>query len=188
MLFASWRYISRSTVVHVVLQFLTLSVLSLVTPDAQSHDSGPFAGTKAAAIAAARARAQTMTQSLLDLAAQYRVAPRADSNVENELHATAASRFEVLASLMEDDPGAVLDAALPAALRASLPSSVAPYLEQEVELEVDGAIRIVEVTRGGQSFIPHGNSLAQDGDEVTFVVAHGALSKLRTFLDKELGT
>jgi trk system potassium uptake protein TrkA len=84
------------------------------------------------------------------------------------------------------DPGTTFGNGETRLVRSSLPT----YLTGRslTELEVDGAIRIVEVTRGGQSFIPHGNSLAQDGDEVTFVVAHGALSKLRTFLDKELGT
>lgn len=55
-------------------------------------------------------------------------------------------------------------------------------------LEVEGEIRIVEVTRGGQSFLPATGTAAQPGDLITFAVAATALGRLRGFLDKELGT
>ena len=55
-------------------------------------------------------------------------------------------------------------------------------------LDVDGEIHVVAVTRGGHSFLPARGSLAEPGDEVTFAVAATALGRLRSFLDKELGT
>ncbi|MDN3027941.1 TrkA family potassium uptake protein [Streptomyces sp. S.PB5] len=56
------------------------------------------------------------------------------------------------------------------------------------DLEVDGEIRIVEVTRGGRSFLPTHHTRAEADDLVTFAVAADALGRLRGFLDKELGT
>lgn len=56
------------------------------------------------------------------------------------------------------------------------------------EFEVDGEIRVVEVTRGGRSLIPAHGTPAYAGDLVTFAVAATALGRLRAFLDKELGT
>ncbi|WP_052865407.1 potassium channel family protein [Streptomyces niger] len=56
------------------------------------------------------------------------------------------------------------------------------------ELEVDGEIRVAEVTRGGRSFIPVHGTRAEADDLVTFVVAAEALNRLRGFLDRELGT
>ncbi|MGW3248783.1 potassium channel family protein [Streptomyces sp. NPDC001070] len=54
--------------------------------------------------------------------------------------------------------------------------------------EVDGEIRVAEVTRGGHSLVPSHHTLAEPGDVVTFTVAATALGRLRGFLDKELGT
>lgn len=56
------------------------------------------------------------------------------------------------------------------------------------ELEVDGEIRVVEVTRGGRSFLPTPHTPAEADDLVTFAVAADHLGRLRGFLDKELGT
>jgi trk system potassium uptake protein len=56
------------------------------------------------------------------------------------------------------------------------------------ELDVDGEIRVVAVTRTGHSFLPARDSLAQPGDEISVAVAATALGRLRSFLDKELGT
>lgn len=56
------------------------------------------------------------------------------------------------------------------------------------DLDVDGEIRVIVVTRGGRSFLPAHDSLAETGDKVGFAVAATALGRLRSFLDKELGT
>ncbi|GAA1423430.1 TrkA family potassium uptake protein [Streptomyces thermospinosisporus] len=54
--------------------------------------------------------------------------------------------------------------------------------------DVDGEIRVVEVTREGRSFIPAHSTPARAGDLVTFAVTAAGLGRLRAFLDKELGT
>jgi trk system potassium uptake protein len=56
------------------------------------------------------------------------------------------------------------------------------------DLEVDGEIRVVEVTRGGRSLVPERSCTAEPGDLVSFVVAATALHRLQAFLGKELGT
>lgn len=56
------------------------------------------------------------------------------------------------------------------------------------DLDVDGQIRVVAVTRDGHSFLPGTDSLAAPGDTVSLAVAATALDRLRSFLDKELGT
>jgi len=47
---------------------------------------------------------------------------------------------------------------------------------------VEGEITVVEVTRGGHSMIPGPGTTLQPGDRVSFVVASGALGRLRSFL------
>ncbi|NBM18829.1 TrkA family potassium uptake protein [Streptomyces sp. GC420] len=56
------------------------------------------------------------------------------------------------------------------------------------DLEVEGEIRLVEVTRGGRSFLPAHSTPAEADDLVTFAVAAESLTRLSGFLDKELGT
>lgn len=69
-------------------------------------------------------------------------------------------------------------------------SEVPAYLvgRRLTEFDVDGEIRVVEVTRAGRSLIPAHSTTAQAGDLVTVAVAATALGRLRGFLDKELGT
>ncbi|HET9139920.1 TrkA family potassium uptake protein [Actinophytocola sp.] len=57
-----------------------------------------------------------------------------------------------------------------------------------LDLEVDHQIRVIAITRGGHSFLPTGDSLAQPGDAVSIAVAATALDRLRSFLGKELGS
>ncbi|MFI0789887.1 potassium channel family protein [Streptomyces lydicus] len=54
--------------------------------------------------------------------------------------------------------------------------------------EVEGEIRIVEVSRAGRSFVPLHSTTAEANDLVTFVVDATALGRLRGFLNKEWGT
>ncbi|MEU2980828.1 TrkA family potassium uptake protein [Streptomyces hirsutus] len=56
------------------------------------------------------------------------------------------------------------------------------------EFDIDGEIRVVEVTRAGRSLVPAHSTPAEPGDLVTFAVAATSLGRLRGFLDKELGT
>ncbi|WP_259408109.1 potassium channel family protein [Streptomyces akebiae] len=69
-------------------------------------------------------------------------------------------------------------------------SEVPDYLigRRLTEFDVDGEIRVIEVTRAGRSLIPAHSTPARTGDLVTFAVAATALGRLRGFLDKELGT
>ncbi|MER5583221.1 potassium channel family protein [Streptomyces asoensis] len=69
-------------------------------------------------------------------------------------------------------------------------SEVPGYLvgRRLAEFDVDGEIRVVEVTRAGRSLIPGHGTPARAGDLITFAVAAAALGRLRGFLDKELGT
>ncbi|WP_225829938.1 TrkA family potassium uptake protein [Streptomyces sp. NK08204] len=71
-------------------------------------------------------------------------------------------------------------------VRSRLPA----YLSgrQLAEFDVDGEIRVVEITRAGRSLLPAHGLPAEPGDLVTFAVAATALGRLRGFLDKELGT
>jgi trk system potassium uptake protein TrkA len=55
------------------------------------------------------------------------------------------------------------------------------------ELDVDAEIRVIEVTRGGRSFVPEQTTTAAVGDIVSFAVAASSLERLRGFLNKELG-
>ncbi|UFR00261.1 TrkA family potassium uptake protein [Streptomyces sp. Go40/10] len=69
-------------------------------------------------------------------------------------------------------------------------SQLPPYLtgRQVTEFDVDGEIRVVEITRAGRSLLPAHGVLAESGDLVTFSVTATALGRLGGFLDKELGT
>jgi trk system potassium uptake protein TrkA len=50
------------------------------------------------------------------------------------------------------------------------------------EFNVTGEIQVVEITRGGRSTIPAATTTLREGDMVSFVVASGSLSRLRSFL------
>lgn len=71
-------------------------------------------------------------------------------------------------------------------VRSQLPTYVTG--RRLTEFDVDGEIRVVEVTRAGRSLVPAHSTPAEPGDLVTFAVAATALARLRGFLDKELGT
>jgi hypothetical protein len=83
-----------------------------------------------------------LTNTLLALNGQYQQAAPADrALIAGLLLSTAASRYQLLALLVETDPAEVLRVALPAALRAALPSAVKAYVEEEVDVE--GVLEIV---------------------------------------------
>ena len=80
--------------------------------------------------------AERLTQELVALNARHhRASPAEQARLLSDLLTTAANRQQLLASLIEDNPGEVLRAALPAAIRASLPPAVQAYVEEEVEIE-----------------------------------------------------
>lgn len=97
----------------------------------------PFPGWAASeATAPGRASAEHLTGILIGLGNAYQNAePAARARALEDLLAVAAQRHAVLTELMETDPGAVLDAALPQGVRAGMPPKVRALLEREVELE-----------------------------------------------------
>src|SRR5262245_3043887 len=80
--------------------------------------------------------AERLTQDLVAKNARYHLAgPTEQAPLLNDLLTVAAERQQLLAALMEDDPGEVLRVALAAAIRASLPPAVRDYIEEEVAVE-----------------------------------------------------
>jgi len=69
-------------------------------------------------------------------------------------------------------------------------STLPPYLDGRrfSEFNVEGEIQVVEATRGGRSLIPGPGTTIESNDLVSFAVASSALSRLRSFLSKEIGT
>jgi trk system potassium uptake protein TrkA len=65
-------------------------------------------------------------------------------------------------------------------------SRLAGYLSGRplAELNVDGAIQVVELTRDGRSLVPHTGLLAQPGDLVSFVASVAGLDQLRLLLER----
>ncbi len=76
-----------------------------------------------------------MTQTLLALNARYQANAADRDQLLRELLDAATARRQLLAALIETDPGAVLRVAVPTSVRATLPPAVQSYVEQEVELE-----------------------------------------------------
>ena len=71
-------------------------------------------------------------------------------------------------------------------VRSQLPEYLAG--RPVADLESEGEIRVVEITRAGRSLIPATAELIRSGDVVTFTVSAAALDRLRAIVDKELGT
>jgi len=75
-------------------------------------------------------------QELVDLSTRHQLADAAaQAQLLRDLLTVATERQEILAALIEDDPGEVLRLALPADLRASLPAAVQALVEEEMEVE-----------------------------------------------------
>lgn len=65
-------------------------------------------------------------------------------------------------------------------VRAAVPEYLAG--RRVDEFNVEGEIQVVEITHAGRSRIPGPQATLRDGDVVSFVVASGSLSRLRSFL------
>src|SRR5881296_189299 len=90
--------------------------------------------------------ARSITQALLALNAQSQAAGLDEqAGLESLMLTIVATRQQLLASLIESDPGEVLRVALPAALRASLPPAVQASVEEEVDL--DGVLEVLHEDR-----------------------------------------
>jgi hypothetical protein len=114
------------------LRFLTtgflISGMALVLAVRLAHAHDPaFPGMNAA---------EDLTQSLVSQNARlHRAGPAEQAQLLNTMLAVAADRQQLLATLIEDNPGTVLRVALPAAIRAGLPPAVQAYVEQEVKIK-----------------------------------------------------
>lgn len=83
-----------------------------------------------------RAYAESLTQSLMALHAQYREAPPAGrAALMLQLRSLAAERQQVLSSLIQTSPGEVLRVAMPGHIAGRMPASVQNYLEQETDTQ-----------------------------------------------------
>jgi hypothetical protein len=84
----------------------------------------------------AKPDAAELTQALIAQSIRYQQASRSEqAYLLNELIETAASRQELLLSIIENNPAEVIRLAVPASTRAALPSAVQAYIEQEVDIE-----------------------------------------------------
>ena len=80
--------------------------------------------------------AEQLTANLTGLLTAYnKASENAKANALDELVAVAEERHALLARLIEDDPGTVLQVAVPAKVRNSMPADVRPFLEQSLDLE-----------------------------------------------------
>ena len=96
--------------------------------------------------------AQALTRTLTSMGARYRAAgPTERRSLEAGMVASAASRLQLLGSMMSDHPGEVLATTLPLAVRSALPSSLAAYVEQDAV--IDGTLEILhEDAETGSSY------------------------------------
>jgi hypothetical protein len=89
-----------------------------------------------------RSQVQELTTSLVTLNQQYQAAEKPVQEVMlDNLLEVAIARQAKLAALIEEDPQAVLQVALPKNLRAALPRSIRNSVEQQVA--VDGELEVI---------------------------------------------
>lgn len=123
----SFRRLACSSL-HLIVGFLALSIICLAAPGLAFSQNTSSAGPDAAA--------EQQTQSLVAQLARYQKAgPAEQAQHLKDLITLAANRRQLLFSLIEENPEAVLRVALPKRLRTSMPDAVQDYLEQRVELE-----------------------------------------------------
>src|SRR5258706_2834060 len=88
-----------------------------------------------------RSSAESLTQALLTLNVRIQSASSVEKpQLLNELNQLAQARQQALAALLQTDPAAALQIALPANLRSGMPAGVQSLVEQEVTLE--GALEV----------------------------------------------
>jgi hypothetical protein len=90
--------------------------------------------------------AENLTQDLITLSTHYHLAdPAARAQFLSTLRTLATERHQLLAALLEGNPGEVLRVALPADLRAGLPAAVQALVEEE--MEVEGELEVLHEDR-----------------------------------------
>jgi hypothetical protein len=109
-----------------------------------------FARAQNASSPGSSSAALRLTRDLVTLNARYHRAGSVERvRLMNDLLTAASERRQLLASLIEDSPGEVLQAAIPTAIRANLPAAVRGYVEQEVETE--GELEVMYEDRESES-------------------------------------
>jgi NPCBM-associated, NEW3 domain of alpha-galactosidase len=137
--FSGWSG-GRLGLVTAGLLTLTMALLVFVQPAAAQSPASPGADPAA----------ESLTQDLVALHALYRQAGAAEQARHlRHLRSTAAARQQLLAALIEYNPGEVLRVALPADLRASLPPAVQTYVEEAVAVE--GELEVLHEDRNRAS-------------------------------------
>lgn len=115
----------------------------------------------------ARATAEQLTLSLMDLHRQYQTAsPNGRQAIALELHSAAAKRQQLLTSLVETNPGEVLRVAIPAEVRNAMPDSVRSLVEQHVKLQ--GQVEVTVEDGKNYSRIHYGLGVAGQHLELHF--------------------
>src|SRR5258706_8788697 len=98
--------------------------------------SGSFRASAQVTSKRDRAAAESLTQSLIDLHAQYRAAAPAERSARLvQLRSLAAERQQLLSSLIQTSPGEVLRVAIPGHIAATLPASIQRSVEQETDTQ-----------------------------------------------------
>ena len=128
-----------------------LTGLTLHAGSGWAHDDAAPAPA-ANASAALTLALDGLTQRLVDLQGQHRRAtdPEGKKNALRDLLAVAAARQQRLAALIEDDPGAVIKAAMTASVRAALPAEALRYVEEDVTLEGELDVLHEDYANGGR--------------------------------------
>lgn len=130
-----------------ILVSLLVLLFALVSPIANGH-GGDLDQARKARPETLRL-AEGLTLELLAARAVHAKAPRRSRAASLErLEAIAGERRDLMALLMESDPGAVLRMALPPGTRSAFPPSVQRHLEREV-LE-EGVLRVLHVDMPGE--------------------------------------
>ncbi|MGH8532196.1 MAG: NEW3 domain-containing protein [Gammaproteobacteria bacterium] len=123
---------------------ILLALVFLGFANAGYAHQGQATRSQSAEAVPAGGQAEALTQSLTAQHARYQ---GADAGVRaqalGDLLEVAAERHELLAGLIEKDPGEVMRLALPEAHRAGMPAEVQEFLEQGLELE--GMLEILHV-------------------------------------------
>jgi NPCBM-associated, NEW3 domain of alpha-galactosidase/Astacin (Peptidase family M12A) len=96
---------------------------------------------------------ESLTIKLADLNAQFQAAGQPqNSQLLNELQSVAITRQQVLAALVNSNPGEVLRVSLPPDVRASLPPSVQSAVEKEVEAEGSLEVQVEDGKSGAKLY------------------------------------
>ena len=110
---------------------VVVAILGFSAPHLLAQSSERSQAASATASQAAEARAEQLTNALLRLNEQYRVAaPSNKSTLLNELAMVAAERRDLLSALVLTNPAAVLKVSLPENIRAGLAAPVQASSEQ----------------------------------------------------------